>query len=333
MKRKVSRRGRFVVKAVRMSTTLPVIGPHIQDGTLRRKMQERQAQWKCPAHLELVSIPQMNYNMEWLCVKKDKAIEKKENFPYAGECVILQLHGGGYVGSLYNKHRDMAGLYLEVSGGFSVLSVDYRVAPEHPFPAALEDAYSAYEWLLEQGYSAERIFLCGDSAGGGLALSLCMYLRDRKKDMPAGIVTMSAWTDLTKSGESYEENYECDPLFGRSKDTLIYRPDYYEQDRADNPYVSPLLGDFAGFPPMLMQVGEYEMLLSDTLRAAKKAQEQGVEVTCHVYPGMFHVFQYGELLYPEAKEAWVEAGHFLRDCYKREKGEDGRRHESRQQGT
>ena len=143
MKRKVSRRGRFVVKAVRMSTTLPVIGPHIQDGTLRRKMQERQAQWKCPAHLELVSIPQMNYNMEWLCVKKDEAIEKKENFPYAGQCVILQLHGGGYVGSLYNKHRDMAGLYLEVSGGFSVLSVDYRVAPEHPFPAALEDAYSA----------------------------------------------------------------------------------------------------------------------------------------------------------------------------------------------
>lgn len=134
--------------------------------------------------------------------------------------------------------------------------------------------------------------------------------------MPGGIITMSAWTDLTKGGESYQENFEIDPMFGGSMDTLIYKNGYYGELNPEYPYISPVNGSYHGFPPMLMQVGEYEMLLSDTLEVARKAKEAGVQVKAHMYQGMFHVFQMGQLLYPEAKEAWVEVGRFIRKLLK-----------------
>lgn len=230
--------------------------------------------------------------------------------------VILQLHGGGYYGRLHNTYRDMAALYNEVSRGLDVLSVDYRVAPEYPFPAALEDAVAAYWWILENGYDTGKVFVVGDSAGGGLALALCLYLRDRGMPMPRGIITMSAWTDLTKSGDSYQENFDIDPIFGGSTDTLVYKEGYFGELDPEYPYISPVNGSYHGFPPMLMQVGEYEMLLSDTVEVARKAREAGVTVKEHIYNGMFHVFQMGLLLYPEAREAWVEAGRFIRKLLK-----------------
>ena len=226
--------------------------------------------------------------------------------------IIIQLHGGGYYGKLHNTYRDMAGLYNELSQGFDVLSVDYRVAPDNPYPAALDDAVAAYEWALKRDYPKENIFVVGDSAGGGLALALCLYLRDHNIQMPAGIITMSAWTDLTKSGESYEEKFDIDPIFGGSIDTLVYKEGYYRENDPEDPYISPVNGDYTGFPPMLMQVGEYEMLLSDTMTVAEKAKQAGVSVKEHIYPGMFHVFQMGLTRYPESKEAWVEIGKFFR---------------------
>lgn len=226
--------------------------------------------------------------------------------------IIIQLHGGGYYGRLHNTYRDMAALYNELSKGFDVLSVDYRVAPENPYPAALEDAVTAYEWVLNNDYPVENIFVAGDSAGGGLALALCLYLRDHSMQMPAGIITMSAWTDLTKSGESYQENFEIDPMFGGSRDSLVYKEGYYQENDPEDPYISPVNGDYSGFPPMLMQVGEYEMLLSDTVTVAEKAKSAGVTVKEHIYSGMFHVFQMGLTRYPEAKSAWVEVGRFIR---------------------
>lgn len=156
----------------------------------------------------------------------------------------------------------------------------------------------------------------GDSAGGGLALALCLYLRDYDIRLPRGIITMSAWTDLTKSGESYQENFEIDPIFGGTKNSLVYKEGYYKDSDPENPYISPINGDYHGFPPMLMQVGEYEMLLSDTLTVAEKARKAGVPVKEHMYNGMFHVFQMGLLLYPEAKEAWIEVGRFIRKLSK-----------------
>lgn len=225
--------------------------------------------------------------------------------------LIFHLHGGGYYGRLHNTYRDMAAVYHEVSGGYDVLSVDYRVAPEHPFPAALDDAVSAYQWALEQGYPAEKILIVGDSAGGGLTLAVTMYLRDHGIPMPAAVITMSAWTDLTKSGWSYEEKFHEDPVFGDSKETLVYKEGYITGNDPMNPYISPVFGDYTGFPPMLMQVGEMEMLLSDTLTVADHAREQGVDIIQHTYTGMFHDFQMGFMLYQESRDAWNEIEEFI----------------------
>ena len=236
-------------------------------------------------------------------------LESKEN-PNQ-EKIILQLHGGGYIGAMRNAYRTFAGLYNEVSKGMSVLTIDNRVAPEHPYPAALEDAVAAYQWLLEQGYFGYQIILAGDSAGGGLAMALCHYLNDHKMPLPCGIVAMSPWTDLLASGESYETNFEKDPLFGNTRDSLIYNKDYVGDHDPMDSYISPLYGDFRGFPPMLIQVGSYEMLLSDSVSVAAKAREQGVKVRLSIYEGMFHIFQMAMLLLPESKKAWVEIGKFI----------------------
>lgn len=301
MENRISIRGRTARRMVHLANHFPMLGNKSQNGELRKKLSERQKMWECPEHLELKVIQMEQFRMELL---------KKKGENTKG--IILQLHGGGYYGKLHNTYRDMAGMYNELSNGFDVLSVDYRVAPKHPFPAALEDAFAAYQWILKNNYCMEKLFVAGDSAGGGLALALCLYLRDHGLQLPRGIITMSAWTDLTKSGESYQENFDIDPIFGGTKDSLVYKDGYYKDSNPEHPYISPVNGEYQGFPPMLMQVGEYEMLLSDTLTVAKKAREAGVSVKVHTYKGMFHVFQMGFLLYPEAKEAWIEAGRFIR---------------------
>ena len=130
-----------------------------------------------------------------------------------------------------------AGLYSELGKGASVLSIDYRVAPENPYPAALNDALYAYDWLLNHGYSENHIILAGDSAGGGLAMALCHYLTDRDRILPAGIVAMSPWTDLTASGSSYTENFEIDPLFGNTNESLIYNSVYPGNHDLTDPYI------------------------------------------------------------------------------------------------
>ena len=156
----------------------------------------------------------------------------------------------------------------------------------------------------------------GVSGIGGLALALCLYAKDHGLPLPAGIITMSPWTDVSLSGASYEENYTIDPLFGNSKENMLYQCSYIGNANPKNPYLSPLFGDFEGFPPMLMQVGAYEVLLDDTRAAAKKARAEGVKVRCSVYDGMFHVFQMGLDLIPESREAWEEVAEYLRIIYR-----------------
>jgi acetyl esterase/lipase len=198
-----------------------------------------------------------------------------------------------------------------VGHGLSVLTPDYRVAPENPFPAALEDAVASYQWLMDRGWFADQIIVAGDSAGGGLAMALVMYLKDHRMPLPCGIIAMSPWTDVTASGESYTTNYEKDPLFGNTKESLIYLNEYAGEHAPMDPYISPKFGDFRHFPPMLIQVGADEMLLSDSVDVAAKAREQGVKVRLSVYEGMFHVFQMAYLNIPESKRAWAEAGKFI----------------------
>lgn len=300
----VSLRGRTARKMVEVANHLPVLGHMSQNGELQARRNEREKEWKCPEGYTLERIEREHFPMERL-QPAENAEAAKDRY------VVLQLHGGGYYNGLHNTYREAAVWYSECGGGMDVLSIDYRTAPEDPYPAALEDAVEAYRWLLEQDYLPEHIVLAGDSAGGGLALALTLYLKDHGMPVPGGIVTMSAWTDLTKSGDSYQDNFEIDPIFGGSRDTLVYKEGYYAEHDPSTPYISPINGDFRSFPPMLMQVGEREMLLDDTLQVAVLAEAAGVFVAKHVYPGMFHIFQMGFHLFPEAEEAWKEVADFL----------------------
>lgn len=299
--KEASIRGKVMRDLIAHVTRDNLIGRKIKSGELRKKMSDLEPAWRCPDCFTLTTIDMGNFTMEYLERREEKNDRK----------VILQLHGGGYVGAMRNAYRSFAGLYSEVSKGMSVLTIDYRVAPEHPYPAALEDAVAAYRWLLEQGFFSEQIILAGDSAGGGLAMALCHYIKDHGMHLPCGIIAMSPWTDLLASGESYETNYEKDPLFGKTRDSLIYNKDYVGEHNPMDAYISPLYGDFRDFPPMLIQVGSYEMLLSDSVSVAAKAREQGVKVRLSIYEGMFHIFQMAMLLLPESKKAWMEIGKFI----------------------
>ena len=292
-------KGRVIADLLSHLTNDLQIGKKIKSGELRKRMKE--PPWIVPDCFNMTHIEMENFSMKLLSLKENPNQDH----------VILQLHGGGYMGAVRNAYYVFAGLYNEVSKGMSVLPIDYRVAPENPYPAALEDAVSAYQWLLGQGWFAEDIIVTGDSAGGGLAMALCHYLKDHGMQLPCGIVAMSPWTDLAASGESYETNFERDPLFGKTRDSLIYNKDYIGDNDPYNAYISPLYGDFRGFPPMLIQVGSYEMLLSDSVSVASKARHQGVKVRLSIYDGMFHIFQMAAKMLPESKRAWVEIGKFI----------------------
>ncbi len=280
-----------------MNITATSSGHKLQNGEYRKHPVE--PKWRCPHNFEMEELSMPHFSMEYLTPRR-----------LNNDRVVLQLHGGGYIGPMKNIYRTFATYYSRALRGGRVLTIDYRVAPEHPFPAALEDARAAYEWLLTQ-YPAKKIILAGDSAGGGLAMALVHNLKDQGKPLPAAIVAMSPWTDMTAGGESYETNYEKDPLFGRTEDSMLFNRDYVGSQDPKNPYISPLFGDFTGFPPMLIQVGSHEMLLSDSLLVAKKARKAGVRVRCTVYEGMFHVFQMAKGAIPESRQAWNEVWTLL----------------------
>ena len=295
----LSTRGRVIRDMIAHVTNDNLIGRKIKTGELRKKLVE--PKWRCPDCFQMTEIDMPHFSMEYLCRRENPRTDY----------VILQLHGGGYIGAMRNAYRSFAGLYCEVSKGMDVLTIDYRVAPEEPYPAALEDAVTAFEWLREDGWRSKQIIVAGDSAGGGLALALCMYLKDHNKRLPGGLVLMSPWADLTASGPSYEDNYESDPLFGNTRDSLIYNRDYVGMHDVKHPYISPMFGEYWGFPPMLIQVGSIEMLLSDSVGVAYKAKQQGAKVRLSIYEGMFHVFQMGMMLMPESKRAWSEIGRYF----------------------
>lgn len=298
MTRKVSIQGMIAGQVIGTITATP-FGKYIQKGVFRKHPME--PKWICPRKYSYSKV-----NFDYFQAE-DVYIEGCIN----GK-VILQLHGGGYIGPIKNSYRKFAVRYSDISGGAEVLTLDYRVAPEHPFPAALYDAVEAYRWLTEKrNFSPKNIIVVGDSSGGGLVLALCMYLRDNGFELPAAVITMSAWTDLTNRVESRDEKLEDDPLFGRTKDNMIYNSAYIGDNDPKNPYISPIYGSFKDFPPMLMQVGTEEVLLSDTVLVATKAQKEGIDVTLSVYQGMFHVFQMSGDYIPESKRAWQEVQDFI----------------------
>ncbi|MBP3360274.1 MAG: alpha/beta hydrolase [Clostridia bacterium] len=200
--------------------------------------------------------------------------------------IILYLHGGGYVSGKMNYAKGFATI-LAANNHIRVCCLEYRLAPENKFPAALDDACNAYLYLLENGYSSKNIVLCGESAGGGLVYALSLKLKESGFPLPGGIIAISPWSDLTLSGSSYEENKEVDPSMTRER--LQFYAECYT-DTVDHPYVSPLFGDLTGLPPSLIFVGGAEIMLSDAVELHKKLLSSGCSSSLHIAPDMWHVY-------------------------------------------
>ena len=223
--------------------------------------------------------------------------------------VILYLHGGGYVLGSINTHRAMIARIARASNA-RALAIDYRLAPEHPFPAAVEDATAAYKWLLAQGYKPAKIVIAGDSAGGGLALATLIALRDAKQPMPAGCVPISPWTDLEGTGDSIRTKAAKDPMV--QQDNLAgSAKQYIGGADPKNPLLSPLHADYRGLPPMLIHVGEAEILLDDATRVAERAKRAGVDVQLEVWDDMIHVWHVFAKILPEGQQAIDKIGKFV----------------------
>jgi epsilon-lactone hydrolase len=225
------------------------------------------------------------------------------------ERVLLYLHGGAYFSGSIEIHRIIAA-NTGWAAKAEVLLIDYRLAPENPFPAALEDAQSAYGWLLEQGYSAGKLIVAGDSAGGGLALALMLELRDQALPLPSALVCYSPWTDLAMAGESYTTNKRADLTL--DKIALRQAANYYLGNiNARTPKASPIYGDLSDLPPMLIQVGSDEILLSDSTDLAGRARSAGVEVKLEIWPGMQHEWQFIASLLPEGRQALENVARYI----------------------
>jgi monoterpene epsilon-lactone hydrolase len=225
--------------------------------------------------------------------------------------LLLFMHGGGYYRGSARSARTSAA-WIAGATAARVLSIDYRLAPEHPFPAAIEDTQTAYRWLLSLGLKPERIVVGGVSAGGGLALALLLALRDAGEPMPAGAVPMSAWTDLAQTGASFRTRAADDPSI--SKEYLDRFASLY-LNGADprTPLASPLYGDLRGLPKMLLQVGTAETMLDDSRVFAERAKEAGVDVTLEEWPEMFHGWHSQAYRLAEARDAVARIGDFYRE--------------------
>jgi monoterpene epsilon-lactone hydrolase len=225
------------------------------------------------------------------------------------ENVILYFHGGVYVIGYAAATVPLVGDLVRRTGT-TAITLEYRLAPEHPFPAAVEDARNAYEGLLAQGIAPGQIALAGESAGAGLAVALLLALRDAGLPLPSCGYLMSPYVDLTLSGETLEAKQTVDPLL--TPDGLSARvPDYVGEADASDPLISPIFGDLRELPPLLIQVGSHEVLLSDALRLAAQAAIFDVPVTLEVTPGVPHVFQAYAALLDEAGAALDRAADFL----------------------
>ncbi len=216
---------------------------------------------------------------EWVCV----------NRPHMKKYVILYCHGGGYsTGS--SKYARTITSKLAMSTSMDVLVFDYRLAPEHPYPAALQDAMTAWNYLMLLGYGARDVILAGDSAGGNLALTLALKLKQEQRLLPRGLVLMSPWTDLTFSGLSFIKKAQQDPVL--NVEYMEEIRGYYASGRDfSDPLLSPLFGDLTAFPPTYIQVGENEILYSDAVRLHKKLIDANVSAHIDKYDKMWHVFQ------------------------------------------
>lgn len=314
---KVSFRGTLVREFIREARNLPVMKG---DGMLSAgaALSSKGSDWKAP---DGYSYEKIDCGVPIELLKKNNSNSDK---------LIFQIHGGAYVIGMIDSYRNQAVKFSKLVDGASVLNIDYRIAPTYEYPAALEDAQMAWNWILNNGWKAENVTVVGDSAGGNLALALCLKLRDEGKSLPGKIVCMSPWGDLAGEGKSHKENLFKDPMFGISphdwktpKDFELPKPVSGDEKKQKSmtalyagntdphePYLSPVFGDYNNFPKMLIQVGTFEVLLSDSETIFEKAKKSGVDVKLTEYEGMYHVFQQAGDFIPEGKNAWKEIAQF-----------------------
>jgi acetyl esterase/lipase len=230
---------------------------------------------------------------------------------------LLYIHGGGWTSGGLDSHRPLSAR-ISAASGCAVLAVDYRLAPEHAFPAGLDDCVAAYRWLREHGPNgpapARSLFVAGDSAGGNLTLALLLALKQRGLPLPNAAIPISPATDFLATGDSYRTRAARDPILKGGPEAIRLLSAVYLQGRAqpEHPLVSPLYGDFAGLPPLLIHVGDEEVLLDDSTRVAEKAKQAGVDVTLEVWPEMPHVWHAFAPFLPEATRAIEAIGAFVR---------------------
>ena len=294
-----SQESREYLQELRKRPAFGAVGNEFDLDALRKGMEIRQA----PANSVIKCIRSQIDGMpcEWV-VAPDADPDLR----------LLYLHGGGFVSGSGAHYLALAG-HISAAAQCAVLLIDYRLAPEHRFPASIDDCICAHEWMMASGpygpAPAKATFIAGDSAGGGLTLATLLALRDRGRPLPTAGIPLSACTDLTLASDSIRS--EEDPICS-ARSMPVFAELYLGEADPRNPLASPVFGTYTGIPPLLIQVGEHEMLRDDSVRVAAKARSDGVEVKLEVWPGMVHVFQVREL--PESYEAVEHIAQFMRSC-------------------
>jgi acetyl esterase/lipase len=271
-----------------------------------RPLEQRRREWEAEARLEVLPAGARftretvgEIDCEWMEMPR-----------VAKDRVFLFLHGGGYISGSPRTHRRLAA-NLSRATHMRVLMPEYRLAPEHPFPAGVKDALQVFGWLLQQGLTEEDIVVGGDSAGGGLTLSMLLALREAGAKMPLAAVLLAPWTDLTVASPSYRSNRKYDPIITR--EGLQEAAAWYAGDRDPaDPMMSPMFADLSGLPPMLIHAASDEAMVDDSRLFADRAAAHGVDVTCKIFDGLWHVFHHGGMEIPESRQAIDEIGAYLR---------------------
>lgn len=253
---------------------------------------------KLPENFELIPVRIGDLSAEWM--RPNDAPKDKS---------ILYFHGGGLVLGSIKAHRAIVAKFVK-GCGIGALVFDYALAPEQPYPAALNDSVAAYNYLLDQGIKPANIIFMGDSGGGNLVFTTMLALKEKDIPLPAAAVALSPWTDLTNSGESYTTNAKVDSLTWKKAQT-IFATYYAGENDPTNPLISPLFGDLSGLPPLLIYVGGNELMRDDSTRFAEKAQAAGVDVTLRIGEGLFHCYPACAPIFPEATQALEEISSFI----------------------
>jgi epsilon-lactone hydrolase len=266
----------------------------------RQQMDQRAALGRLPRDSSVEKIDAGGVPAEW--IKAAGVLEDR---------VILYLHGGGYALGSLTSHRQLV-THIAGAAGARALSLAYRLAPEYPFPAAVEDAAAGYRWLLKQGISPRRIIIAGDSAGGGLTVAALLFLRDQGDPLPAAGVCISPWADLTCSSETYQTKAQTDPIVtaeGIREMAALYLSGLDPK----TPLASPIFGDLTGLPPLLIQVGSEEVLLDDSIGLDKRARACGVDSRLEVWEEMIHVWHAFSPVLREGREAIARIGEYVKE--------------------